>query len=1079
MPQEPRRNIFEGSGQGPAAPNPAKPAVNPFENPAVIQQLPGNPPGVPENPVTSLLSGAIDLLSRGQYASARFTDLALTDSENVLTALWEAGKEFVQPNLRLSYSDVIKRQAPNFAAEHPTATSALGFVGDVLLDPTTYLGLGFVDDGLRIGGKVLSGAGRTAVERASARIGADLAGVTLKRGSREARNLVAARTEEISQLFRGFGASDDAVKRGARQLAELETLTDIRRAERAGDDVAQSLAGPEIRERAEDRIARLFALDPEASKVFQSQNRAKLAFYPLTQFVPGKQVAVPLSEEVLNALGANALARQVRRLKDIQPVAKVAGLFSREVGIPTELVQLRKQLENELDYVVGDAYQTLGKVTEGLTVENKQAINKALGELEDRRLIAAGPNNNPITPGAAAQMQQIALSTLKPEERAAVVNMQQTYRRLIEIEKRADLLEDSVKRFDPKVYDLIADGTQYGNLRKFQLSPELAQSPAAGLVDNLASATAAGAAPDLDAFSLMAQRITAANQRQAIRHFSEAVETILPGGIKALPPRLAEDLKFVGDGLYGRGLSDSTKTFLQFYDAAMKPFRYAATVGKVAFGPKQLLFQNPSQVATEIGLKAYRTLDPRAAIDAGMILAGGRNLPSDRLPEFIEGLITRHIGGDEARLASRISMRNAIHENFITDTAQQVKIATPTGDVIPGTLAYKWAKDYGVVKGFNEMGDRIAVVGERMAPGDGLAKRVTGGLLRAVGSVPGMIEDYNRMMLFMNGLRMGYTPRASAEIVNRALFDYGRALSEFEQRTLRRLLPFFSYNRLAVPLALRKSVERPGTLTAPGKVYDVIGKLMGGETLSQGDREVLPDYLIEQPKVYRGLDAQGRAVFNLFGSTTLPEVLNLLVTNQDGSMNPRRTAEKTVLGQMTPFIKVPLELIKGKSFFTDDTIENATKLGDQRAGLSQYLPQMVKDAIGWEDRVNPRTGKSQTFINSYLAYTAMQYLPALKQFIRPLDDDKTALEKAMELVLGTATAKVDLVESARGLAVKERSEIKEARAKLIRAIRQDNETGIGRYQREWQDLVDAAIERRKRAGLLAAEPISEATGGIE
>src|SRR5262245_57053724 len=98
------------------------------------------PPAAPAEP-TGIISTALDYLARPGYASAGFTN-ELLQGGGLGQALSTAGSELVSPTQRLSYSDVIQRNAPEFAAANPTTTKVLGFLGDVALDPTTYVGAG-------------------------------------------------------------------------------------------------------------------------------------------------------------------------------------------------------------------------------------------------------------------------------------------------------------------------------------------------------------------------------------------------------------------------------------------------------------------------------------------------------------------------------------------------------------------------------------------------------------------------------------------------------------------------------------------------------------------------------------------------------------------------------------------------------------------------------------------------------------------------------------------------------------------------------------------------------------------------
>ena len=91
-------------------------------------------------------SRLLDIFSRGMYASAN-TTLQLTkpgpNSENFAEAFWKglSGQE------KSSYIDVYRQNYPNAGKK----TSAIGgFLGDVFLDPTTYVGAGLISKIARI-----------------------------------------------------------------------------------------------------------------------------------------------------------------------------------------------------------------------------------------------------------------------------------------------------------------------------------------------------------------------------------------------------------------------------------------------------------------------------------------------------------------------------------------------------------------------------------------------------------------------------------------------------------------------------------------------------------------------------------------------------------------------------------------------------------------------------------------------------------------------------------------------------------------------------------------------------------------
>lgn len=118
----------------------------------------GAPP-VEEGP--GILERVFDILSRGQYASAeairRSTDEDGASIGDFFGGAWEG----LTGRAKTSYSDVLEE---NFDIDNKWVSGGLGFLGDVLLDPTTYLTGGIAKasklDDLVDAGKAVGKAGR-------------------------------------------------------------------------------------------------------------------------------------------------------------------------------------------------------------------------------------------------------------------------------------------------------------------------------------------------------------------------------------------------------------------------------------------------------------------------------------------------------------------------------------------------------------------------------------------------------------------------------------------------------------------------------------------------------------------------------------------------------------------------------------------------------------------------------------------------------------------------------------------------------------------------------------------------------
>lgn len=97
---------------------------------------------------TGFLGDLFDVLSRGQYASANIAKSLVDDKEDSFGEVVQSGLRGLKGEDRTSYSDVLAETG----MEPGWKRSALGFAGDVLLDPTTYLTLGY-GAAARAGGK--------------------------------------------------------------------------------------------------------------------------------------------------------------------------------------------------------------------------------------------------------------------------------------------------------------------------------------------------------------------------------------------------------------------------------------------------------------------------------------------------------------------------------------------------------------------------------------------------------------------------------------------------------------------------------------------------------------------------------------------------------------------------------------------------------------------------------------------------------------------------------------------------------------------------------------------------------------
>lgn len=1235
---------------------------------SVITQLSQNTyTGPVFNPIVSSLGWAVDKIIRGQYASAKFFDSNADDSKTTLDALADAANEFWNAKEKLSFSDVIKKNNPDFAEENPTATSVLGFVLDIALDPLSWLGVGLSKKGVAIAGKTLSSEGtqllKTSLKFAENEkrfIPATAAKFDIIQGiereiKREAKGLkpdvnsaiirselynigyydhLKNKVDELRKFTKSNGVSipDDEIV----SLAQKEVIQDLKTQRRLGYDlelsdlakektrikkntyqarspelqqmlsemdnnlfqnmksqvsakgdagigvektgrgvniiernkegepigilrldldltgntVQQSIAvavpkqgigtrlfnyakeqgydvesasgvsgyskegaafaiaraekkfpnvyynPQEVYELAENRIQRIAQSNPDL-KLFEPDGLRLTVGAPF-----GKTYDIPKSREALKAIGADYLVDSVKALGEKLGATKLGGAIGRTFvrkfdpldEVPKEFWEHYDSISNTLDSSV-DVGVRLAKQLVKLPEERRTVIGKLMADIRDESaLLEEGliPLSNKEAQLVRSKM--IAAAKITPEETAIVSQLFQNYNKMAELELRAKLLNDTVTNYSPRKWQLIKDGTEFNDIIREQgnkLSTGMSSSKQTKY-KTLAEGVAEGNVPELDAAVLYAQRLISHREKMAVAHFNEGVRTVFglskqakkltPSGFRAinisnqpltdkelsqLPKVVQSNMRMLGDSIYPHGMNDELKYVLDGLEKLNSWWKKPAYSWKIASGPRQAI-TNPMQASLVQGVKVFKVFDARVFADAGLIFFD-RGKQTKTLPDFIRNFFTKYApSADDAILAQRMALDKVVGVERLNDFSTNFKKVTALGQEYEGKFLADWAQQNGVMKGFDQTGDAIKTKVERALARNTDSIASVAGELARFWKWPAIVEDYNRMAVWLNGISIGHSPAESLKMVNKTLFDYSHGLSYMEKNVIRKIIPFYTYQRFAIPLVLKSAITKPGNILTGQKFLGLLEKLVTDKTesLSPSEQESIAPYVLEQPKLYTGFDKDGKANFNILNNMTPLDSLNLLVYDKNNELDWKRTMEKVVLAQVTPFIKVPLELIEDKNFFTGQTLDKARRLGDiNDSTLSIVIPDRMKELMGWDNRIHPITGKQTVYVTPWLAHTATSFVPVLKQYvIDPSEEGNTPLENAMALILGTQKVKMDLKEQSEFKALSDRKDVKEMRAKIRTAYAQGSTKDFERYKKDLQDLIQAIQQRNSSLG---------------
>lgn len=720
---------------------------------------------------------------------------------------------------------------------------------------------------------------------------------------------------------------------------------------------------------------------------------------------------------------------------------------------------------------VGEAYVEARKVYESLTdaadnlsfndtterffhlaPESREKIGRLSWELDD---IASGKG---AAEGVASAdriklaQERIRGANLSPEEDAAFRAYDSTMKQVAAVERELGLLEHVHDNYfaryfqgNTKTAKKALRDAQERELIEMNRGILSAQVPGGKLgaakervFGSIEQAQAAGYSPVFDMAASYALRLTQHRRavareqfRQTLFHlFPEAKEIPLEkladgtpiGGVKlvGVPKEVARDLRFMGDGVYPQD-AWGMQNLLRKYDKAMGVWRRAATVVRPNFGFRQGV-SNTAQMALMHGMGA---LHPVAGAEALSLLAGrGKDMKVRTL------LGEEVIGAQLVDEANRLGILRGVSVEGIGPGANPRYQDKLIKSLDRAALARRFGGDNAVTQGFVQF---------------------VNGSFRYT-DVPAVVENWSRLTGYINGRRMGHAPEEAAKLVDKALFDYMHGLNAFETRWVKRVVPFYSYQRFALPFMAGVLAHTPGRVTNLAKTMDGFFKawnsINSGTELNETERRVLPGWLLEQPQAFKGFNDQMKAVFNTFNNFTPLDVLNLLPTGGDG-MTEQTTAEyarKVGMAQLAPWVKIPVELLMEKDSFTGRELEEnglrnlgptdpskaagwllggvtATLTQDARmatlAGLAGWQggemapdvqQKMLNLLLGWEEGIDPNTGQKTVFVSPYRFHIATSVFPTLNDALKMGRTDRSVMEKTLQTVFGIGTTTMDLAE---------------------------------------------------------------------
>jgi hypothetical protein len=193
----------------------------------------------------------------------------------------------------------------------------------------------------------------------------------------------------------------------------------------------------------------------------------------------------------------------------------------------------------------------------------------------------------------------------------------------------------------------------------------------------------------------------------------------------------------------------------------------------------------------------------------------------------------------------------------------------------------------------------------------------------------------------------------------------GSDLTMFEKKRMRRIIPFYSWMRKAIPLVVESTFLRPGKVLMYPKAMYNLAEGMGIDLESYAnpfpEDQLFPSWMADATQGPAFEDMNGK-YYGIQPGIPTADIMDQYMSSPKG-------ASQTFLGSLTPALKVPLEMMQGRDVRTDLPIRDKTDWVDRQIpGVSNIATLTGR---------SPSSGMTQL---TQSAQTAKEYNPEGSSF---------------------------------------------------------------------------------------------------
>lgn len=815
--------------------------------------------------VKNLGVGGLEFLGRpGEFISGTVGGALQTGSlvkglQRGTAALLEP--DLVNSQIRESMSKVIEQEAPEFAKARPGLTAALGFVGDVVTDPTNLLG----------GAGIIRRGGISALKGLGASEQAAKAAMLVPVGEAFSQRIVApagkaltkaAAATTLGEVFPSLRMRTLTAPGRTEETAGFAGLT--------GQQVSQTLG-------AQERAA-LDAAEAQVEKIFKGispEDRERLAW--ATVYAESPQAAQVAADPKLR----DVLAQTQEAYQATLKAEQAAGIMPviRPLNVGTDVEQELKAL-SQMDRTMLE-----------------KALREGTGTDPSVRAYLADPRHGIVPQTGETKLEQLA---------------RKLDRNMVREDEGLGLYYFA----DPETVSLLDTGkVNVAEATKNYLPTDIPQPSSAIMstrprytldAEKAKSKTFAEAVKELgaetDAAVLLRNRMlqsvrAQANTKRVQIYAAEFGKTAPAKGYRTLTPAtiksMPDELSTTFESVYLP--TDVANELERYMTRVMSPDLESGLRG---------LFQRSTRLwktmATSLGIPSFYANNFLG--NSVNMYAGGDMSPG----EVVTGIwnSTRAISGGAAE-------RNLLGPVRIGKTTY-----TTDAEII------EQARKYGAIGG--QAGSFGVEIGKKTPTGSATLLGAESGVLKVLNPDweqyqklrnvnQQLIEDPAKLALFVHELRKGKSAEQASVTVRKVLFDYDE-LSEAE-RNFRTYVPFYTWMRKNIPLQMATMVERPAKISHQGQFLNALRewtRLSGGDV---PEMEQLPDYM--QTGEYTPVPLRGTEGSQVTVRARLPW---FDVGAVDPTNLPRTLAER-----VNPLLRVPYALTMGTDPVTGQNVEGMRK----------------------------------------------------------------------------------------------------------------------------------------------------------